>query len=264
MIVDNASDDGSAELLADCARGGLCHVLQNQANLQHGPAINQALSHLACEPNGLPGWVWVLDSDCVIARPDTLRRALIAANAAHAAVLGETQWDPWYQTQRFGTYSLLVDPAQIWRPELPAFDAGGDPACALLDSVRQLGLATVAFPFTENGYLIHRGRGSLAAVVAADGRDHPLFDWATRHHEPHYGGVPGADARDDRLHRDFRMGGRRSYRGIAPLDLSSPPIGVDTGIRESQLILRQLSPKRAATEHPNRSWSPGHGSLSHW
>jgi hypothetical protein len=97
-----------------------------------------------------------------------------------------------------------VDPAQAWRPDLGAFTDGGDPSFDLLASAAQLGLRPAAFPFAGEGYVIHRGRGSLAAVFAAGERDHPLYQWAAGHHDPHFGEVPGADQRYEALLREFR------------------------------------------------------------
>lgn len=39
--------------------------------------------------------------------------------------------------------------------------------------------------------------------TAAD-RNHPLYSWATGHHEPHFGQIPGAAQRHQALLRTFR------------------------------------------------------------
>jgi hypothetical protein len=67
-----------------------------------------------------------------------------------------------------------------------------------------LGLRVAAYPFTADGYVIHRGRGSLAAVLAAGDVSHPLYQWAAAHHDPHFGDVPGADQRYEGLLPSFR------------------------------------------------------------
>src|ERR1035441_7001240 len=178
VIVDNGSRDGSAELLADAEQAGFCAVLANDVNRQHGPGLNQGISWLASRPGPLPAWIWILDSDVIAARPDVLAAALGGAQINRAALVGEPQWDPWHQIEGFGLYSLLLDPAQVWRPGIG--------------------------PFTAGGHVIHRGRGSLAAVFEAGDRSHPLYDWATGHHDPHFGGIPGADQRYQALLRAFR------------------------------------------------------------
>ena len=106
MVVDNGSRDGSAELLAEADDAGLCELMANDTNVFHGPALNQALSWLAGR-RPLAQWVWVLDSDCVVARPDTLFKVLAVADAA---LVGEPGWDPWHQYETLGLYSLLLVP----------------------------------------------------------------------------------------------------------------------------------------------------------
>ena len=70
VIVDNGSTDGSAELLTKIDAAGGCRLIPNTGNTMHGPALTQAMSFLASRGSGLPRWVWVLDSDVVVSRPD--------------------------------------------------------------------------------------------------------------------------------------------------------------------------------------------------
>jgi glycosyltransferase involved in cell wall biosynthesis len=204
VMVDNGSRDGSAELLAEAAQAGVCVLLANDGNRQHGPGLNQGISWLASRPEPFPGWIWILDSDVVAARPGVLSAALAAADSEAAAVVGERQWDPWHQAWSLGLYSLLLNPAQVWRRGIGPFADGGDPSFDLISSAARSGLRQALFPFTAEGHVIHRGRGSLAAVAAAGDRSHPLYDWAIEHHAPHFCGVPGADHRYQALLRAFR------------------------------------------------------------
>jgi glycosyltransferase involved in cell wall biosynthesis len=204
VVVDNGSRDGSAEMLADAGQGGVCVLLANDINRQHGPGLNQGISWLASRPAPLPAWIWILDSDAVVARPDALSGALTAAEAGSAALAGEPQWDRWHHAELPGLHSLLLDPARVWRPGAKPFTDGGDPSFELLTSAATLGLRVAAFPFTADGYVIHRGRGSLAAVLAAGDGSHPLYQWAAGHHDPHFGDVPGAERRYEGLLRSFR------------------------------------------------------------
>jgi len=204
VVVDNGSQDGSVELLAAAEQDGVCALLANDTNRHHGPGLNQGISWLASRPGRAPSWVWVLDSDVVVARPDALSSALGAAMTASAAIVGEPHWDRWHHVERFETYSLLLDPAQVWRHDVEPFTGGGDPSFELLRSAAAHGVRAAPFPFTAEGYLIHRGRGSLAAVVAAGDPSHPLYQWATEHNEPHFAEVPGAEQRHRALLRSFR------------------------------------------------------------
>jgi glycosyltransferase involved in cell wall biosynthesis len=224
VLVDNGSRDGSADMLAEAARHGVCTLLANDVNRHHGPALNQGISWLAAQPGPLPGWIWILDSDVVAARPGVLGEARAAAQHQSAALVGEPQWDPWHQIERFGSHSLLLDPARVWRPGIGPFSDDGDPAFRLLTSAARAGLGLAAFPFTAAGQLIHRGRGSLAAVYAAGDRSHPMYDWAASHHEPHFGDVPGAAERHEGLLRTFRdQTGPLSGASLATACSAPPP-----------------------------------------
>jgi len=204
VVVDNGSRDGSAQLLAEAGRGGVCTLLANDGNCHHGPGLNQGISYLASRRGGSrPAWVWILDSDVVAARPGALAAAVAVAREHSAALVGEPQHDQWHPDGRFGLYSLLMDPAVAWQEQAGPFTGGGDPASGLLTSAARLGIPMAPFPFTAAGHVIHRGRGSLAAVHAAEDRSHPLYEWAAGHHAPHFAGVPGADQRYHALLREF-------------------------------------------------------------
>jgi glycosyltransferase involved in cell wall biosynthesis len=191
VVVDNASTDGSAERLDELAGAGL-DVLHAGANLGHGPGLNVGLAHIGDRADR----VWILDSDCVIARPDALDAALAAGG--DAAIVGESQWDRWHGVDRFELCSLLVDPRQLALAGEP-FAADGDPAFPVLEAVRRTGGSLADHPFTRDGFVIHRGRSTLAKVLAAGERENPLYEWAVDHHEPHFGGIDGARERYDAL-----------------------------------------------------------------
>ena len=204
VVVDNGSGDGSARMLAQAADDGVCTLLANDANRQHGPGLNQGISHLATRPGPRPEWIWILDSDVVATRPDALSAAVETARQNSAALVGEPQYSQWHPDGVFGLFSLLVDPAMVWCAPIEPFNDGGDPASDLLTSAARHGVPMATFPFTAAGHVIHRGRGSLAAVHAAEDRDHPLYTWAQTHHAAHYAEVPGADQRYRELLARFR------------------------------------------------------------
>ena len=179
LVVENGSGDGSAALLADVADAGLCRVIFNDRNMHHGPALNQAMASLA-DQSSPPRFVWVLDSDVVISRGDALQAALAVASGRDAAIVGERHWDQWKQKDRFELYSLMIDLAQVWRSGAPSFQDDGDPSFELLESCQRAGQIAVDFPFAAEGFLIHRGRASLAGVFASDDRSHPLYESSVR------------------------------------------------------------------------------------
>jgi hypothetical protein len=204
VVVDNGSRDGSAQLLAEAERNGVCRLLANHDNRHHGPGLNQGISYLASRPGPRPEWIWILDSDVVAARPDALSAAVTTAREHVAALVGEPQRDHWHPDGRFGMYSLLLDPAVAWQQRAGPFGGGGDPSSGLLVSAARLGIPMAPFPFATAGYVTHRGRGSLAAVHAAGDRSHPLYEWAAGHHAPHFAEAPGAEQQYRTLLQEFR------------------------------------------------------------
>ena len=133
LVVENGSNDGSARLLAEAEDAGLCRVLFNDTNIHHGPALNQAMDTVL-ERETPPRHAWILDSDVVICRGEALRDALAVAERYDAAIVGERHWDQWHETHRFELYSLLLDPAQVWRPGVARFQDDGDPSFDLLEA----------------------------------------------------------------------------------------------------------------------------------
>jgi glycosyltransferase involved in cell wall biosynthesis len=211
VVVDNGSNDGSAELLAKIDAAGGCRLIANAGNTMHGPALTQAMSFLASRGSELPQWVWVLDSDVVISRSDALEKAVNRAEETDAAIVGESWWDPWGETDSFLAYSLLIDPVRVWRDGIEPFADGGDPVSGLLQSAKAQGEPLSEFPFVRSRFVIHRGRSSLSAVWESDDTAHPSYDWARDHHEPHFGLVENAAAMHDELMRAFRA-------DVGPLD----------------------------------------------
>ena len=189
-----------------CAQAGLCELLCRPANGHHGPGLSAGLSHLARQQRGsmLPRpWVWLLDSDCVVARRDAAEKLLDAVDGSGAAIAGEPFWNPWHGQVQFAGFSLLLDPARAWRRDIGAFVDLDDPVGEFERSCRALRLATCAFPFTQDGYLIHLGRGTLAGVRDRGEESHPLFSWAQDHHEPHFQQVAGAAGRYAQILLEF-------------------------------------------------------------
>ena len=209
VIVDNGSSDGSSEMLQAAADAGLCQLIANPQNRNHGPALSQGISHLAHMQRATASaprpWVWLLDSDCVIARADAARHATAVAAGANAALMGEPYWNPWNRAHQFSGFSLLLDPARAWRAEIGAIPDGGDPIGEFEHACRAHDLPTHNFPFTAEGYLIHLGRSTLAGVYQRGEEAHPLYEWASGHHEPHFQDAPNAQARYATLRAEFEQ-----------------------------------------------------------
>jgi hypothetical protein len=208
VVVDNASTDGSAQMLEALADAGLCEVILNQEQRYHGPALNQAFNHLARRQRAVPahervGAVWVLDSDCMVVRDDTLPAAIDLLRREKAGIVGQWSDDRWHRGDMMGLHSLLLDPRLIWRAPVTPFQEEGSPSEALQRSAVRAGVRAVEFPFTREGYVVHVGRGTLRAIAAGEERGNRYFEWAASHHEPHFMEQDGARARYRELLEEF-------------------------------------------------------------
>jgi hypothetical protein len=96
--------------------------------------------------------VWVLDSDVILLRPETVRDALELLERADAAAVGQ-------------------------KTGIPPFLEDGAPATALQIGADEHGLRLAAFPFIEDGYLLHLGRGTLREVAETRDASNRYYDW---------------------------------------------------------------------------------------
>jgi hypothetical protein len=138
--------------------------------------------------------VWLLDSDCVVLRPDALSAPRAVMRETGAALVGQRGYDTSDPDELLGLHSLLLDPAQVGRPGIPPFQDHGSPSEALQQACAEAGLVAVDFPYTRGGYVVHVGRGSLRQLLAAGERANRHYQWATTHHEPHFALEPSAPA----------------------------------------------------------------------
>jgi hypothetical protein len=53
---------------------------------------------------------------------------------------------------------------------------------------RRAGLRLVQFPFIEDGYLLHLGRGTLREVADGNDTSNRYYDWAIDHRDYHFAG----------------------------------------------------------------------------
>jgi glycosyltransferase involved in cell wall biosynthesis len=204
VVVDNASSDGSRELLAALHRAGLVHLIRNRTQRYHGPALTQGVSWLARRQRPVD-YVLVLDSDVVVLRADSVRDSLAAARRHDAALVGQKLGDDGYNgllhnnPEMLNPCSLLFDPSRVWRDPIPPFLEDGAPATALQVAADARGLRLIHFPFVEEGYVLHLGRGTLRELARSGDTANRYYEWALDHHEPHFGG----DERGAALYRAF-------------------------------------------------------------
>lgn len=208
VVVDNASGDGSAQMLQAAADAGLCEVMLNAEQRYHGPGLNQGIDYLAQRQATVTeaervGYVWILDSDCVVTREDSLSNAVDLMGRTHAGLVGQWTFDEWHQGDMMGLHCLLIDPRLVWRAPIARFEEGGSPSEDLQRCAAQAGIRAADFPFTRDGYAVHLGRATLRSVAQTGDRDNRYFDWATEHQEPHFMGEPDAPQRYATFLREF-------------------------------------------------------------
>lgn len=199
LVVDNASTDGSARLLRELSDAGICDVLLNHEQRYHGPGLNQGLDHLAARQATVAAedrvrCVWLLDSDCVVIRQDTLSAAVDLMTGKRAGLVGQSVYDEWHGGDMMGLYSLLIDPEVVWRDPVESFQEHASPSQALQRSAADASVTTAEFAFTRDGYVVHLGRGTLRSVVQHDDRANRYYPWAAHHCNPHFMLEPAAPA----------------------------------------------------------------------
>ena len=193
VVVDNASRDGSAEMLSALHNAGLVHLIRNRRQRYHGPALNQALSWLARRQSRVAAsdridYVWLLDSDVVILR--RAARDAVEGFRHGAAMVGQDRPLLDAEGHALALPSLMFDPAKIWRRGLPPFRNDGNPSDALQAGVGRAGLRIKLFPFISHSYVLHLGRGTLIQVAESGLRDNRFYEWSLRHRYHNYNGHP--------------------------------------------------------------------------
>jgi hypothetical protein len=176
--------------------------------------LTQGVSWLAerqsfAEPSDQLDYVWLLDSDVVVLRSDTVSDVLAKFDNSDVAAVGRRVADPIFDRlvrHSRGTLhpsSLVFDPARIWRPPIPPFVESGTPAVPLQVGADAQGLRLAEFPFVEEGYLIHLGRGTLRQVADLADKTNRYYEWASDHREYHFAGQSHASETYDRFSELF-------------------------------------------------------------
>ena len=170
VVVDNGSTDGSIEFLTALRDAGLIDLIANRKQKYHGPGVNQGIRHL-CEltrgasPDKIIDYVWVLDSDTVVVRPDVLDRAIDSVRGCRAGLAGEFELPiPSLPTGYAHICSLLLDPVLVWRRQVQPMWESGTPAEAMQFSCERLNIRRLDHPFMKDGYVIHLGSGTLKII----------------------------------------------------------------------------------------------------
>lgn len=182
VVVDNNSNDGSKELLHDMHKVGLIDVILNEKQKYHGPGLNDGINFLfKCqkhqrEKKDITDYIWVLDSDVVILRNDTIKDSIKGLREANACLCGQFTDVTTYGYADIS--SLLFDPSKIWKRGFSPFEEHGLPAKALQESVIKHNLKRLDFPYQKDNYLIHLHRGTLKSIATNDLKNNRYYSWA--------------------------------------------------------------------------------------
>jgi glycosyltransferase involved in cell wall biosynthesis len=183
VVVDNASTDGSVQVLRALADAQLIHLIANKRQRHHGSGLNQAVSWLASRQAGLRekariDYVWALDSDTLILRRDTIRDALDVLRRPDAAIIGESlgEYDGY---QYMPAATLMFKPGLVWRDPIAPFRDDGSPEMKLLQTATDAGYGVVPFPFLRHSYALHLVSGTLMQVAERERRNR-WHVWAKR------------------------------------------------------------------------------------
>ena len=157
LVVENASPDGSAGKLAVlAAEVGATEILQQRANIHHGPAMDLAVRRVETE------WALLVDSDCVVYRDGAVEALLEAAINGGAYMAGRLHYidvdgfeggphpyvHPHFALVRRDAYLLL-----------PPFERHGAPCARNERASVQAGLRLVHVPVNE--WVLHLGEGTV-------------------------------------------------------------------------------------------------------
>ncbi|MFA5719308.1 MAG: glycosyltransferase, partial [Desulfobulbaceae bacterium] len=88
VVVDNASSDGTAEVLNRDFPG--VHVIENSENLGGTGGFNTGLRYAFAQPEGKYDYLWLLDNDVQVHRNALTELVTLLESEQDAAVAGST------------------------------------------------------------------------------------------------------------------------------------------------------------------------------
>lgn len=193
IVVDNGSTDGSLAFLSAFEQRRLIRLVRNVGPPYHGPGLNRGMSYLATlqrDRDERLSYIWVLDSDVIMLRPDALDAAVHAISEQRGALAGQLQFDVPILPEGYAHVSSnLFDPVQVWRRGIPPFLEHGAPGVRMQRRLRDRGATIVDFPFYRGEYMLHLGLGTLSVVARRGERRNRYYRWAVELASPEATGV---------------------------------------------------------------------------
>jgi hypothetical protein len=189
VIVDNASRDGGGAF-ADRLAAAMthAHAVHNRRFLNHARGIRSGLSaleRLEGSPDVPPtNLVLFVDPDVVFRNPETLVNLVSVLTVNDGAFAGELRRSPREYPDVQASF-LLVRRDWLARKDVRPWVNHGSPSVWLQESIWEAGGVVVDFPSNLGGYILHRGRGAVAAAREFA----PRSSYATASAAPSYMGV---------------------------------------------------------------------------
>jgi len=239
VVVDNASTDGSLELLGALHDAQLIHLIANERPRYHGSGLNQAVSRLASRQAGVSkadriDYVWALDSDTLILRRDAVRDALATLDQLNSAIVGESFGER-DRYDHLTPATLMLEPRLVWRRPVAPFSDDGNPERRLLETATDAGLKPAPFHFLHHSYVLHLG-GATMIEIAEREPSNRFYVWAQRdlggQRDFTYIGHPLGP----RLHAELRS----AYEREIPDD--TPQQVTEACSREELIVIRDARP----------------------
>lgn len=192
VVVDNGSTDGSVPILQELEKAGLIKAIFNTKQQYHGRGLNQGINYLSDEVRRGAlenSYVWILDSDVVVLRPDAVTEGLAFAKNTKAGLVGQFQYDALPEGYAHVS-SLLVNPSLVWRGTIFPFDDSGSPAKKMHLSLRKRQVAIADYPFRDQNFVLHIGRGTIAKIHATEAKGNRHYRPEPERVAPHFHGNP--------------------------------------------------------------------------
>ena len=185
VVVDNNSSDGSRELLRSMHDANLITLISNKRQRYHGPALNQAINYLnkwnktATQPFR---YIWLLDSDVVILKRNTLDDAIAHMIKTQSAVIGQFQDNGDVDDDYPHISSIIIDPYKTWNCAIHPFLHHGWPSMLYYRDVQEKGMIINDFPFMRSNYMLHIGSGTVNKVYKDRLSTNDFFKWSIENH----------------------------------------------------------------------------------
>lgn len=192
VICDNHSRDGGAPFVRRLgARVAQIEVVENRHFLNHARGMRRCIATLTRSESkktgsGQANVLLCCDTDVVFRDPNTLADLADLIVTQQADVAGELREGLFSWPEAQASF-LAVRTECYWRRQTVPWVNHGSPAYWLQRSVWRAGGRLVHFPSNQGGYVLHRGRASVAALQTyAPGSSYG----GVTSTEPHFMGVP--------------------------------------------------------------------------